>query len=187
MNSTAFLIGEKIYLRKLRDEDINESYLAWLNDPIVLEYRESSSRIYPTSMDDLRSWYEKFKKGSDLHFAICLRDSDKHVGNLSLDNILWIHRRAALNILLGDRSVWGKGHGTEAVKLLTRHAFLNMGLRQVWAESPNPGFNKIVRKLGWIKEGVKREAFLHHGRFIDYECHSILFDEWMKLNANEKR
>jgi len=178
------MTGKLVFLRKLREEDLNENYLGWINDPEVLKYRENKS--YPSSMAQLRAFYDALQLKTDVHLAICTKKDNKHVGNLSLDCLQWSHHRAALNIMVGDKSVWGKGVGTEAIALLTRHAFMNMGLHHVWAESPNPGFNAVVKKLGWTQEGIKRESFFCDGSYIDMECHSILRPEWDKLSPKQR-
>lgn len=171
-----FIVGERIYLRKLKNEDFNERYLSWLNDTEILQWR--SPKAYPSDMQDLKNFAERAKSNGDLHLAICLKDDDLHVGNISLNSIQWVHRSAELSIMVGDKSQWGQGVGSEAIKILTDHGFKNMGLNRIWAESPNPGFNKAVQKCGWTKEGLKRKAFLFNGEFIDFECYSILLEEW---------
>jgi RimJ/RimL family protein N-acetyltransferase len=35
-----------------------------------------------------------------------------------------------------------------------------------------------MKKLGWTQEGIKREAFLLDGSFIDFICWSVLDREW---------
>ncbi len=179
MDKTAFIYGEKVYLRKLRREDLNECYLQWLNDPEILKY--SGRKSYPTGMEQLEQYYERLQSSTDLSLAICMKDSDKHVGNLSLNSILWLHRSAELSIVVGDKSVWGKGVARDAMQAICKHAFTAMNLYRVWAESPNPAFNRAVQKLGWIKEGCKRESFFHEGKYIDLECYAILQPEWLKL------
>jgi len=179
MNKCAFVIGEKTYLRKLRQEDLTVDYLSWLNDPEVLEF--SSRKSFPTGMEQLQKYYENLQSNPDLFLAICMKDSDKHVGNMSLNTIFWLHRSAELSIVVGDKSVWGKGVASDAIQALCRHGFMTMNLHRIWAESPNPAFNRAVNKLGWTHEGLRREAFFYKGEFIDFECTSILAPEWIKL------
>ena len=87
---------------------------------------------------------KNLEEHGDLHLAICLRENDLHVGNISLNSVQWVHRHAELSIMVGDKSQWGNGIGTEAIGILTGHGFKSMGLNRIWTESPNPGFNKAV-------------------------------------------
>lgn len=171
-----FLAGARLVLRPLVPADATRDYLTWLNDPEVLRHR--APKAFPTTMAQLRDWIDSLPGRGDLVLAIRLKRSDRHVGNIALNTILWPHRSAELSILIGARDVWGRGYGAEAITLLTAHGFAAMGLNRIWAESPNPAFNRTVSGLGWRKEGVKREALLVDGRLADVTCWSILAREW---------
>lgn len=173
---TTFLESERLTLRPLKPDDASNSYLGWLNDPDVLRYR--APKAFPSSMDDLKRWLSSIGDRGDLHLAICEKATGRHVGNVSLNSIQWVHRSAELSIMIGAKDVWGKGYAKEAMERLVRHGFEGMGLHRIWAESPNPAFNKAVAALGWTREGTKREAFLLDGRYVDFECWSILAAEY---------
>ena len=176
-----FLQGRKIVLTPLGRNDVTPEYLSWLNDPEVLRYR--TPKVFPTTMAQLEAWIDGLPDRGDLLLAIRTSDERRHVGNLALNTILWVHRSAELSIMIGAKDVWGRSYGTEAIALLTAHAFASMGLHRVWSESPNPAFNETMRKLGWVKEGVKREAFQVDGKPVDLTCWSILETEWREGNG----
>jgi [ribosomal protein S5]-alanine N-acetyltransferase len=176
---TAFLTTERLTLGPLTPDDASDEYLAWLNDPEVLRYR--GPKAFPSTFDDLRRYLSGISTRGDLALAIRLRDGGRHIGNVTLNSILWVHRSAELSMMIGARDVWGQRLGKEAIAAVTRHAFLSMGLHRVWAESPNPAFNASVRALGWTREGTKREAFLVDGKYYDVECWSILSDEFQRM------
>jgi ribosomal-protein-alanine N-acetyltransferase len=171
-----FLEGKNIDLMPLGRSDVSAEYLAWLNDPEVLRHR--GSRVYPTTIAQLERWIDGLPDRGDLVLAIRTRRERNHIGNISLNTIQWVHRSAELSIMIGAKEVWGRGFGTEAIALLTAHAFSTIGLHRVWAESPNPTFNAAMKKLAWTHEGTKREAFLLDGAYIGFECWSILEPEW---------
>jgi RimJ/RimL family protein N-acetyltransferase len=175
-----FLQGNAIVLTPLGETDLCEAYLAWLNDADVLRYR--IAKTFPTTLSSLKKWIEEISSRGDLVLAIRKRSTRRHVGNIALNSIWWGHRSAELAIMIGAKDVWGRGYGTEAISLLTDHAFSTMGLHRIWAQSPNPAFNASVRKLGWKREGTQRKAFLLDGRFIDIECWGVLVSEWKKRN-----
>ncbi len=174
-DSAPFLEGKQVFLRPLTPEDATPAYLGWLNDPEVLRFRTSKS--FPTTAESMRAYIASIPSRGDLVLAICARDGGKHVGNIALNTILWAHRSAECSIMLGDRAFWGRGFGREAVSLIVRHGFRTMGLHRIWAESPNPRFNRLVESLGWTREGRKRDAFFVDGKFVDFECWSILSGE----------
>jgi RimJ/RimL family protein N-acetyltransferase len=129
-------------------------------------------------MAQLEEWVGSIPARGDLVLTIRTRQDNQHVGNISLNSILWVHRTAELAIMIGAKEVWGRGYGTEAINLLTCHAFASMGMHRVWAESPNPAFNATMQKLGWRHEGTKREGFLIDGQHVDFQCWGLLEDEW---------
>lgn len=175
-SEAVFLQGDRVELRPLGRSDISENYLAWLNDPEVLRYR--APKAFPTTLAQLEEWVTSIPGRGELVLSVRARDDGRHVGNISLSHILWPHRSAELAIMIGAKDTWGKGYGTDAITLLTGHAFDSMGLHRLAANSPNPAFNASMRKLGWNLEGVRREAFFVDGGFVDFEAWGLLEQEW---------
>ena len=132
-----FIVGEKIYLRPLCWEDLNERYLSWVNDSEVTKYMETGT--FPTDMEKLKEYYRKITNSSnDIILAIVLRKEfatkyDTHIGNITLNSINWIHRTANLGIMIGEKGYWGQGYGTEAIMLMVSHAFNKLNLHRIWA------------------------------------------------------
>lgn len=176
MKQPAFIHGAKVTLRALTMGDLSEAYLGWLNDPEILRYR--APKAFPSTQAGMEQYVMSLGRSNDLVLAICLKADGRHVGNIALTQLLWVHRSAELSILLGDRNLHGQGIGRDAITALTRHAFDNMGLHRLWSESPNPAFNAIMRRLGWVDEGRKRKAFLLEGRYADIECWSLLREDY---------
>ncbi|HEY8274074.1 MAG TPA: GNAT family protein [Pseudolabrys sp.] len=177
-----FLNGEKIFLRPLLPSDGSDEYLSWINDPMVLRY--SGRKAFPSTRADLARFLDNLSGSGDVVLAICDADSRRHLGNVALNTIVWPFGSAELSIMVGARDVWGKGYGQQAIELVAAHAFGSMGLRRLWAESPNPAFNAVMEKLGWVKEGVKRQAFLLEGRYVDFVCWGLLRDEFRAENSS---
>jgi RimJ/RimL family protein N-acetyltransferase len=173
---TVFLKGKKVVLTPLGRSDATADYLAWLNDLDVLRYR--APKGFPTTMAQLETWIDSLPSRGDLVLAIRVIEDLRHVGNIALNTIVWLHRSAELSVMIGAKEVWGRGYGAEAIVLVTAHAVATMGLHRLWSESPNPAFNRAMRKLGWSHEGTKREAFFVDGGFVDFECWGLLDREW---------
>jgi ribosomal-protein-alanine N-acetyltransferase len=171
-----FLQGDRVRLRPLLPSDASDEYLAWINDPMVL--RHSRRKAFPSTRADLAQFLGQLSGSGDLVLAICDARSGRHVGNIALNTIVWPFGSAEVSIMIGSKDVWGHGYGQEAIELVTGHAFRSMGLRRLWAESPNPAFNAVMEKLGWVREGVKRQAFLLDGRYVDFVCWGLLKDEY---------
>lgn len=167
------LATPRLLLVPLALEDVDDAYVHWQNDPEVLRYR---ARRTPLGADELRAYIRGISE-RDRVFAIREQGTSRHIGNIALNSVLEHHRSAELSIVIGMRDVWGHGYGREAIIAVTRLAFDGMGLHRVWAESPNPAFNRVVSRLGFVHEGTKREALLVDGRFLDLDCWGLLEHE----------
>lgn len=164
------LSSPRLELRELILDHLTEEYLEWLNDVDVLRYR--GHQATPIDRARQEAYIRAIPDRGDVVLAMHL--DGRHIGNVTLNSIDRYHRSAELSILLGDKGSWGKGLAKEAIATVTRHAFDELRLHRVWAQSPNPAFNAAVRSLGWTHEGTLREAFLLDGRFLDIECHAVL-------------
>ncbi len=180
--SEFLLTGKNLGLRKLVPGDASTTYLEWLNDSVVGRYTRRRGKT--TTWTEMEEFLASVQNSKDWHFAIILLAGRKHIGNLSINSVDELNKNAELSIMIGDRSEQGKGFAKEAMILATKFAFEELGLHRFWAGSPNPAFNAAIAKLGWTKEGVRREAFYLEGKFVDLVNWSILKSEWEKLEEN---
>lgn len=163
-----FLEGENIYLREVRESDVNENYYRWMNDPDVTRYLES--RFYPNSLEELRCYVtERSKDSSDVFLAIILKNGNRHIGNIKLGTIDWIHRFADVALLVGEKDYWGKGYASETIQLITDYAFNTLNLHKLTAGcyDLNHGSAKAFQKAGFQIEGVRKHHYFYDGRYID--------------------
>lgn len=104
------------------------------------------------------------------------------VGYVQLALIDVAERRAAIGIVLGDRSVWGTGVGKTAIRLMLDYAFTIRNLERVYAECY--GFNRrahqFFTQLGFHHEGVLRQHEVHNGARQDLYVFGILNHEFQQ-------
>ena len=67
-----------------------------------------------------------------MNLAICLSEPPDHIGNIYLRSINWIDRNAELHTFIAQPKHRGKGYGSTAVRLLTKHAFEDLGLMRIY-------------------------------------------------------
>jgi RimJ/RimL family protein N-acetyltransferase len=166
---THFFEGERIYLREVRREDVNENYYKWMNDSEITRYTES--RFYPYSTEQLLAYVASLDGKRDAVFlAIIAKGSgQQHIGNIKLGGIDWIHRRGDIGVIIGEKSVWGRGYASEAIALLSDYAFNKLNLHKVWAGcyANNPGSVKAFKNAGFEEEGVQKKHYFSEGEYID--------------------
>ena len=155
-----FIEGERIYLREVRPTDVNENYYRWMNDPEVTQHLES--RFYPNSMESLGDYVAgKLRDRDNVFLAIVLKEGDRHIGNIKLGPINWIHRLADVGILIGEKDYWGKGYATEAIGLVVDYAFGTLNLHKLIAGcyDLNQGSVRAFQKAGFVVESLRKQHY----------------------------
>ncbi len=168
-----FLRGEKIYLREIRPSDVSETsnYYRWMNDPDVTRYFEYTG-FFPTSVEKLLERVTSSIGNPDIvPLAIMLptdREEAVHIGTVRIGPINWLHRFSEIMITV-DRSHWGKGYGTEAVKLMRDYAFNKLNLHKLTAHAyaANKASIKVLEKAGFTIGGTHTNQFLLNGEYVD--------------------
>ena len=175
------LEGEQLYLRPIALSDADGAYPSWLNDPEVCRYNSHGERVYTREMA-VEYIQSVINNPSCAVFAICLGEDDRHVGNISLQQISSKNSSAEFAILIGDPLVHGKGIGYEAGTLLFDYAFNGLKLHGLYCgtHAENIAMQKLALKLGMSKEGRRRDAFFKNGHFTDIVEYGILADEYLE-------
>jgi RimJ/RimL family protein N-acetyltransferase len=178
------LTGERVVLRPFVDDDLAVMSEA-IADPEVGRLTGSvhSSTVAPDegfSEERMREWYGSRNEQSDrLDLAIVDRGGNECVGEAVLNE--WEPENASCNfrILIGPRGR-DRGLGTEATRLLLAHAFETVGLHRVSLEvyAFNPRAQRAYEKVGFVPEGVRRDALRFDGQWVDSLLMSVLAPEW---------
>lgn len=109
-------------------------------------------------------------------FAICIEESDLHIGNISLQQISQKNQSAELAILMGEKNFWGKGYAKEAAKALIEYAFDELELHRIYCGThiDNIAMQKLAISIGMTQEGVLKDAMYKNGRFYDIIEYGII-------------
>jgi ribosomal-protein-alanine N-acetyltransferase len=163
-----YLDGRHIYLREVRPDDVDHGYYRWMNDPEVMQYLES--RYYPHAKESLRD-YVRQKQGdeSNVFLAIVLKQNNRHIGNIKLGPINWIHRMADIGILIGEKDCWSQGFASEAISLVSTYAFDVLNLRKLTSlcYEANRGSVKAFQNAGFCVEAVRKQHVFFKGTYMD--------------------
>jgi RimJ/RimL family protein N-acetyltransferase len=155
-----------IRLRQIFESD-KEEMTKLLNNERVSRF--TSDRIpFPYSEKDADRFFEVVKSSDDLFFAIELEG--KMIGTLGLHKQPLINNAHNLEIgyWIGE-PYWGKGYGTEIVKLGLDAAFSQPGICRVFARvfEGNEASEKILLKNGFELEGILKQHIFKRGKFLD--------------------
>lgn len=150
-----------------------------------------------TTVDQLRSYLNDFANPSS---GCCLwaalvrtkgqqenqdQDQDQYdvVGYLGYLNIVPKHRTIEIGNVLFTPAIQRTTAATEAVYLLLRHAFRDLGYRRVeWkCDNLNEASKRAARRFGFSFEGVFRQHMIIKGCNRDTAWFAVLDCEWERL------
>jgi ribosomal-protein-alanine N-acetyltransferase len=163
-----FLESKNLIFRPLEEADVFGNYSKWLNDQEIVFF--NSHGRFPQTRESLLQYIQsKSQDTRQLVLAIVYKETNMHIGNISLQSINWIDRNAEIAFLLGEKLFWGKGVMFEAGNVLLNHAFNSLNLHRVYCgtSSQNIGMQKLAIKLGMMQEGVQKDAIFKNGKYQD--------------------
>jgi UDP-4-amino-4,6-dideoxy-N-acetyl-beta-L-altrosamine N-acetyltransferase len=168
--------GKKIILRKLEEKDL-ERVLGWINDP---EIATTVGIEQPISLDEQKVWYKKLLGDRRKRvFAIELKDTGEHIGNISIDSIDWKNRNARIAIFIGDREKRRQGFGQDSIMAGVDYCFDYLNLHRVYltVHSDNQPAIALYKRCGFKEEGRLRKHEYRKGRYVDMIIMGILKEE----------
>ncbi len=176
-----FFHGELVRLAELHRDDLPR-YAAWFRTYAVQRLL-LPEEIVPVTDEAESAWFDGASRpGSAYTFAIRTLADDRLIGNCSLFDISQKNRSATFGIVIGDQEYWGRGYGSDATRLLLRFAFDELNLNRVQLEvyDFNQRAIRAYQKVGFIHEGVRRQALFREGAYHDVHLMAILREEWRR-------
>jgi RimJ/RimL family protein N-acetyltransferase len=183
MNNDLFQ-GELVRLAMDEPEVLAEAFARWERDS---EYWRllASDPSRPASVKATRDWLEKelFKDPLEFRmFAIRRLEDERLIGEIGLEGDKLPHAEAFVGIGLGEREFWGKGYGSDAMRIILRYAFTELNLHRVSLDvfEYNPRAVRSYQKVGFVEEGRLRRFLHRDGRRWDLIFMGILREEWQR-------
>jgi RimJ/RimL family protein N-acetyltransferase len=113
------------------------------------------------------------------YFAIETLDG-KLIGDCGLRFIDWKSRKAEFFITIGEKEFWGKGFGSDALRIVIRLAFDKMNLNRLWLSVlvDNPRAVRCYEKCGFVREGLLRQESYVDGKYRDVLLMALLREDY---------
>ena len=142
------LKSDRLIYEPLGIKHLSKQYLGWMNDHLVVEHLESGGNY---TYEMLKNFLLKHEKNKILFWAIILKNSKTHIGNIKIDPIDKASNSGEYGILIGDRNSWGEGYGYEASKRIINFCFNSIKLSQITlgVKKKNYSAIKLYEKLGF--------------------------------------
>jgi len=174
--------GKTVRLRSVELSDVDELVESWNN--IELRNLLGAAALGPMSRGEEEEWvrstWKDKRERTRFVFAIEEVKEKKLLGTASLFNCNWVDRSAVLGIDIHGSENWGKGYGSEAVRLLLDFAFKSLNLNRVELEMLdfNERAQRCYRKVGFKEIGIRRQGKFVDGKPRNVILMDILKDEW---------
>ena len=156
-----------IFLKKLNPKkDISNDYLKWMNDFEVNKYTEQKYKKH--KIKDIKKFVnEKNKSNNEFLYGIFFKK--KHIGNIKLGPINFIHKSAEISYFIGEKELWNKGYATKAIKLIIKIA-KRKGLKKLKAGfyELNKGSKNVLIKNDFKKEAVFKSELKFKNKRYDH-------------------
>jgi [ribosomal protein S5]-alanine N-acetyltransferase len=122
------------FIRTLTPNDVHTGYVHGLNDPDVNRYLEVRHKLQThQTVSDFIFWNRASTNA--LLLGIFLHNQSKHIGTIRLHDIDLSLGHCHIGICIFEKSAWGIGIGTDAIKSVTRWAFFQLGLHSIEAHA----------------------------------------------------
>lgn len=154
---------ERLNIEPIGVKHCTESYLNWLNDPEVYRWLETRGS---QTMQMLEEYIRQQVRNKTYMWAIRVKDSNNHIGNIKMDPINSMHSLGEFGILMGDKSEWGKGYAKEASNEIMEYFFKKQQpLRKITlgVVEENIAAVKLYKKLGFKVEGKYKDHVFYDG------------------------
>jgi RimJ/RimL family protein N-acetyltransferase len=119
-------------------------------------------------------------------FSVRTLAEDAYIGYFVLIVDL-INSEAWVGIGIGERDFWGKGYGTDMMRLCLQYAFteLNMHRVSLGLHEYNPRALRAYEKVGFQIEGTTRKDIFREGKRTGGLWMGILREEWLAMQVGE--
>jgi len=133
-----------------------------------------------------RAYLEKLSRSEDpLSFAIVQNTTGKALGHASYMRVVVEHGVIEVGNIFYSSALAGTTGGTEAMFLMARHVFEDLGYRRYeWkCNSLNEPSRRAALRYGFSLEGVFRQHMVQKGRNRDTAWYAMLDHEWPARKA----
>lgn len=172
---------ERWLLRTLVPADASERWCGWVADPEVMGPVNTAPRTMTRA--ELAAYIARFDQETRLLIGIFERASGLHIGFYQVD-LNPRHRTASLNVIIGDKSFWGRKVVLETRAALLDHLFRN-GTEKALGAPLARNFPAVFnyKAQGWRLEGILKGQCrpMYGGPRLDQYQYGLLKDDWIAM------
>ena len=172
MNSKKLIIeGSTVYLTPSVKKDL-PTFVKWINEPEVIQF--THARPYDLKQEE--AWFERVQSNiNEPLFSIFTNNEKRLIGNCGIHFNMprndQFDGKTFIGIMIGEKSEWGKGYGTDAFKALLSYTkevsnesevYLTVYTAHKTAISlyEKCGFEPVLQRVKRNRFGVEKEELV---------------------------
>lgn len=127
----------------------------------------------------IKKYLLQFAEQRGMHFLI--EFEGKPAGTISLKQLSWDVNSGEIGYWLSHDYV-GKGIVTQATEAIIEYGFRHINLHkiEIWAADKNEKSKRVPERLGFVKEGVRRDNEFLNGQYYTMAIYGLLKSEWQE-------
>jgi RimJ/RimL family protein N-acetyltransferase len=135
-------------------------FAIWYQDAEIARLLRHDLR--PLNAMQARGYFDSIilpASASNTCWAIHENSTGHFIGSTAVTEINAVHASSKFRIVIGEKSCWSMGYGTEATALVAAEAFANLGLRTIRLEvfTHNLRAFRAYRRVGFVQTGSHEE------------------------------
>ena len=168
-NEFPILETNKFLLREVKENDYKEIYEIYCEKEVVKYQQIDPMHTLEQAQKSVNAFLNGFKNKKFIRWCIADKVHDKVIGLITLHDFDNWNSKAEIGYML-NKNYWKQGIMSEVSQKVICYAFKVIGLNRIEAliHPKNTVSIKLSTKLGFIKEGLKKEA-VYNKRTDKYE------------------
>lgn len=186
--SDYFWQDDQVRLRAIQKEDWESCYVSGFDTP-ARRFLECAIELPPTISEAKKFTEENADFSSTnrrIMFTIENLNGDS-IGGINLNSIDERNGTFSIGIVI-DKQHRNKNYGTRAMNILLKYAFLERRLNKFndYVLEGNKGSAKMMKKLGCVQEGVRRQVVYVNGQYLDFIMFGLTKKEFIERQKKKE-
>jgi RimJ/RimL family protein N-acetyltransferase len=162
-------------VRRARADDVDFLF-ALVNQPDVAPFMGGRAAF---DRDSLLAEVARSEREPRVYGRFVIELDGDRVGSLGFEQTNARSRIARLERLAVAAEHRGRGVAEEAARWFQRHLLLELGYHRLELEiyAFNDRALRHAERVGFLREGVKRKAYLRHGRWVDGVLYALVWED----------
>jgi len=159
--------GQRIYLRRLREKDIDDRYLSWFDNVKLMEHYITTKHNF--TKEKMVEELNQAETTQTYLYGVFTKDTDVCIGNIKIGPINLTHMFSDLVVLIGDTAYHSKGLASEAISVGNTIAFKKFSIRKLFGGmyESNIASIKAYTRADWVIEGKLKGHYLVNEKVED--------------------